>query len=220
MKRAIVLAFVAVFAVAAWAWADVDIFVHGSGTGSVIIEEHLYTPGGEIHEFFEAYGDWNFYKDVYIYVSPDYGSITEWKTFEVNGYVNFSESAWLYSPPFDPNYFEVGAFASVHGDGYVFFDKFVNMWFDANYWDGGLYQEVYVEGYFLDGMVGTGHMGWTDSYWFIDQYYEANVWAPLISDHVTQTAFLYPPEWNNFGVDAWFYFEPFEFYSIVSDYIW
>ena len=220
MKRAIVLAFAAVLAVAVWAWADVDIFVHGGGSGSVIISEHLYTPGGEIHEYFEAYGDWNFYKDLWIYVGPDYGSITEWKSFEVDGFVNFYESAWLYSPPFDPDYFEVGAFAEVFGEGYVFFDKFVNMWFDGYWWEAGLYQEVYVEGYFLDGAVSTGHTGWTDSYWYIDQDYFIDIWAPLINDHVWQTAFLYPPESNYFGVDAWFYYEPFQIYSVVDDYIW
>lgn len=220
MKRVAVLVLGLIVAVGALAWADVDIMVYGSGVGNVEITEHMWTDFGEIHEYFYADGDWTFMKDVYAYEFMDYGGFLEYKSFSVDGYVNFYEDSWLYAPYWDPDYFEVGAFVSVYGEGLVFFEKYVDAYFDSFWWEGDLAQEVYVEGYLYYGDVYIGHTAWMESYYYDDQTFEFHVWTPTVTDHVYQSAFLWDGDFNSFGVYAMFYSEPFQINSVLDHYVW
>lgn len=220
MKRVLAIAAVFVLAASVLAWGDVDIFFYGSGSGEVYITEHLYTSVGEIHEYFYAEGYWEFMKDVFVWEGPDVEGFYEYKYFMVDGFVDFHESTWLVAPPWDPDYFEVGAFAGVYGDGFVIFEKYTDVFFDSDWWEGDLYQEVFVEGYMLWGDVYTGHTGFSDSYYYVDQMFEFNVWTPGMSDHIYQGGFILPGEDFMVHVDVFLNMEPFQISSFIDDYVW
>lgn len=220
MKRVLVLTCALVLAFSALAWGDVNIDVYGFGTGEIEIVEMLYTDFGQIFEYFYADGDYDFYKDVYVWEDwlTGSGGISEYKYFLVDGFVSFDERVYVYEP--DLGDFEMGAYTSVVGEGYILFEKYVYAGYDDLFLEGYLMQDVFVEGFVDWGYVYIGHTGTSFDWWYIDQDYQFNLWTPTVDEHVSQWAFLGDGDSNWFGVGVFLDWEPFQISSFIDDLAW